>query len=77
MNGKLVFGVGVYEKGKHQARKSGKDSKPYKAWAGMLGRCCNEACQEKHRDTNPYQKKLQDPLQSHLLSSFQDQKLLL
>lgn len=48
MTKKSVYGVGICEKGKHQARKSGKDSKSYKTWHGMLERCYSNACQEKH-----------------------------
>ena len=39
MNGKLVYGVGIYTKGKHKATESGKDTKAYKAWQNMLQRC--------------------------------------
>ena len=39
MNGKLVYGVGVYTKGKHKAAENGRHTKAYSAWIGMLMRC--------------------------------------
>lgn len=39
MNGKLIYGVGAYEKGKHKAIEGGRKSGAYVAWHGMLKRC--------------------------------------
>jgi len=34
-----VHGVGFFGIGKHKAKIKGKDTKPYKTWAGMMERC--------------------------------------
>ena len=39
MKGRLVYGVGIYTKGKYKATESGKNTKAYNAWIGMLMRC--------------------------------------
>lgn len=36
---KLVYGVGLYEKGQFKAKVSGKHTKSYQTWQGMLERC--------------------------------------
>lgn len=48
MSNGLVHGVGIYEKGRHQAKLNGKITKPYDAWKNMLKRCYDTRCQEKH-----------------------------
>lgn len=44
---KLVFGVGVYEKGKYRAKVDGKNTREYGLWKGMLRRCYDPKFQEK------------------------------
>lgn len=39
MNKNLVLGVGVYIKGKYKSTESGRTTKAYGAWQGMLRRC--------------------------------------
>lgn len=46
MNYKLVFGVGICEKGKHLASINGKKTKAYIAWRDMLRRCYSAKCHE-------------------------------
>lgn len=48
MKSKLVFGVGVYEKGKHKASVNVKMTKVYTAWFNMLTRCYDPKYQEKY-----------------------------
>ena len=40
---KLVFGVGVYERGEFLARSGGSITKEYTLWRGMLERCYSES----------------------------------
>lgn len=46
MKNKLVFGVGVYEKGRHKASVNGKHTKAYHAWRNMLERCYSASLHE-------------------------------
>lgn len=48
MKSKLVYGIGIYEKGKYQANVNGKNTKVYVAWYGMLQRCYDAKYQERH-----------------------------
>ena len=48
MKGRLVYGVGIYTKGKYKAKESGKDTKVYKVWQPMIQRCYCQKHQEKH-----------------------------
>jgi hypothetical protein len=45
----LVFGVGIYEKGKYSSRKNGRQSGAYRAWNSMLRRCYSSIFQERNR----------------------------
>lgn len=44
---KLVYGVGIYEKGKYKAKDNGKNTYIYNAWHNMLTRCYNPKYHEK------------------------------
>jgi hypothetical protein len=44
---RLVYGVGIYEKGKYVANKDGKPTKEYLLWQGMLRRCYSKKCQDR------------------------------
>lgn len=48
MNGKLVCGVGISEKGKFPASVLGRPTKEYALWADMLKRCYDYRYKEKH-----------------------------
>jgi hypothetical protein len=48
MNKGLVYGIGIYEKGKHSAYENGKKCKAYTAWNSMLERCYSSIYQERH-----------------------------
>ena len=45
--GKLVYGVGVCDKGKHIACIAGKKTKVYSVWSDMLRRCCSQKFKDK------------------------------
>ena len=45
--GKLVYGVGVYEKGKYKCSIDGKTTREYLLWNNMLERCYSEEKQKK------------------------------
>jgi len=47
MNKKLVYGVGVYERGEHAGSFNGKQTSVYALWAGMMERCYSERKQKK------------------------------
>jgi hypothetical protein len=39
MSNRLLYGVGIYNKGEHRAKIDGKNTKVYDAWHAMLQRC--------------------------------------
>lgn len=41
MTNKLVYGIGISDKGKHSVSVNGKPTKVYQAWMNMLKRCYN------------------------------------
>ena len=43
-----TYGVGYLGEGKYKTRENGKATRVYKTWTGMLERCYDEKCQEKH-----------------------------
>lgn len=45
---KSVYGVGYVGDGRHKTSKNSKDTKQYSAWRHMIGRCYDEATQNKH-----------------------------
>jgi hypothetical protein len=49
MNKKLLYGVGIYERGKYLSEIDGKMSKEYSLWKGMLYRCYDH----KHQSIRP------------------------
>lgn len=44
---RLVYGVGIYEKGKYTSKIDGKITKEYSLWNSMLQRCYSSNCQLK------------------------------
>lgn len=40
-----IYGVGVYEKGKHKCKEAGKINKTYLVWRGMIERCYSKRMQ--------------------------------
>lgn len=48
MKGKLVYGVGRYEKGKFKSKENSKPTKVYSAWKNMLQRCYDPKWHAKH-----------------------------
>lgn len=48
MSNRLVLGIGIYEKGKYQAKLNGKMTSVYNAWSNMMQRCYSSKKQEKH-----------------------------
>ena len=45
--GKLVYGIGIYEKGKYKCSIDGKTTREYLLWNNMLERCYSEEKQKK------------------------------
>jgi hypothetical protein len=44
----MVYGVGIYEKGKYLGKVNGQLSKEYRLWRNMLERCYSESLHSKH-----------------------------
>lgn len=45
---KRTYGVGYIGEGKYKSRENGKEARVYKIWHGVLQRCYDEKCHEKH-----------------------------
>jgi hypothetical protein len=48
MRNRLVYGIGIYNKGEHRAKIDGKKTKVYQTWQDMLRRCHDPKHQTKH-----------------------------
>ena len=46
MSGKIIYGVGVYKKGKFKSWENGKITKEYNSWRSMMERCYDPAAHE-------------------------------